>query len=104
MNKKLLFHSQRLYTFTYQVHSIITLSHFEVCHTSIDFRPLLLADLGLQLPHLLPPLGHAAHVQIDWVQEPVSFFLGVRLGHDHLWLSQWRMVLAHLWIDEHIKC
>ena len=59
-------------------------SHLEVSDATIDLSALLLTDLALKLAHLFALLRHAAHVEIDGVEEPVASLVLVWLGYHYL--------------------
>lgn len=74
------------------------MSHFKIGNSSIDFSSLLLSNLSLQLFHLFSLLGHASHVEIDWVQKPISLVL-IRIGND---LTS-ALVRHSRWIAKHFQ-
>ena len=50
-----------------KIEKVICSSLLEVGNASVDLRTLLLSYLGLQLTHLLTPLCHTSHVQVNWI-------------------------------------
>ena len=50
-----------------KIEEILCSSLLKVGNASVDLRTLLLSYLGLQLAHLLTPLCHTSHVQVNWI-------------------------------------